>query len=517
MKRIVLVASLILCAGLAVLSCSKDDGPTESTQQSPKIDGFSPTMGPVGTNISITGKNFSATASANTVKIGNTTATVTSASATKIFITVPQGATTGKISVTVGGKTDTAGTFTVTEPVADFPIVEKIINTNGLQEINPTDIIAIVGSGFNPLETYNVIFSGGVQGTIKLIEEGFIRVEVPEGATTGNIILEYNNLSNAIGQVVIVPNPTTYVVGYVSNGNTDTPKLWIDGVPEDIVNSKSVNSIYVDGSDIYVAGKSIDEKATVWINGEPEYLTDGTTEAEANTVVVANGSYYVAGYVATDQNTSKAVTWKDGDVLYEYTDGSSPAAANSLTIKNDIVYAVGYLYDEVKSKDVPMLWINEQANELIGAPSTDSGRSSDVIIDEDGIIYAVGYLNSGNEIRGIRWRYGSSGNTFGDIGKETYISSILLNGTSGVFDSYMAGHMEAETGSIAVLWKSGIQSNLTTTENNGEAYDVAVHKEDVYVVGFENDIAKIWKNGESFLDLNDGNNNFGRAYSIVIK
>ncbi|WP_190810528.1 IPT/TIG domain-containing protein [Flagellimonas sp. S3867] len=105
----------ILFFGLLLLGCGKDDNPEPTAEENPKINSFSPTSGPVGTNIWITGQNFGATPAANVVKIGETTATITSAKATEIFVTVPEGATTGKISVIANGKTNVGGTFTVTK------------------------------------------------------------------------------------------------------------------------------------------------------------------------------------------------------------------------------------------------------------------------------------------------------------------------------------------------------------------------------------------------------------------
>ena len=119
--------ALSLFAVAALWSCSKDDGPSTPTVETPTITGFSPTSGPVGTIVTINGTNFGTTAASNTVKIGTTTATVTSPTATKLTITVPEGATTGKVSVTVGGKTATSSSnFTVVQPVNQAPVIGTI-------------------------------------------------------------------------------------------------------------------------------------------------------------------------------------------------------------------------------------------------------------------------------------------------------------------------------------------------------------------------------------------------------
>jgi len=79
----------------------------------PVILSFSPTSGPVGTKVTITGTSF---AGATKVTFGGVKATTFSVdSSTQITATVPTGAKTGKIQVTTpGGIATSATTFTVT-------------------------------------------------------------------------------------------------------------------------------------------------------------------------------------------------------------------------------------------------------------------------------------------------------------------------------------------------------------------------------------------------------------------
>lgn len=81
-----------------------------ATNTVPLITKVDPTSGSVGTQVTITGTNFSSTLAGNTVKFNGVTASVISSTATQIVATVPTGATTGAITVTATGGTATSST-----------------------------------------------------------------------------------------------------------------------------------------------------------------------------------------------------------------------------------------------------------------------------------------------------------------------------------------------------------------------------------------------------------------------
>jgi len=75
---------------------------------------FHPKSGPVGASVTISGSNFSTDPAQDTVKFNGTTASISSASATTLVVTVPAGATTGTLSITSpGGSVASADSFTV--------------------------------------------------------------------------------------------------------------------------------------------------------------------------------------------------------------------------------------------------------------------------------------------------------------------------------------------------------------------------------------------------------------------
>jgi hypothetical protein len=78
----------------------------------PAIAGFSPTSGAIGTQVTITGTNLAGVVG---VQMGHILTAPDSTADTQVVFTVPQGATTGAITIlTKGGSATSSGTFTVT-------------------------------------------------------------------------------------------------------------------------------------------------------------------------------------------------------------------------------------------------------------------------------------------------------------------------------------------------------------------------------------------------------------------
>lgn len=86
-----------------------------SPPPSPAISTVSPSKAKAGTQVTISGNNFGATPTDNVVKFNGVTAGIISVTASsQILVTVPQGATTGRVTVTtVGGTATSAENFTL--------------------------------------------------------------------------------------------------------------------------------------------------------------------------------------------------------------------------------------------------------------------------------------------------------------------------------------------------------------------------------------------------------------------
>jgi hypothetical protein len=144
----------------------------------PAITSFTPTFGPAGTKVTITGTSFTG---ATTVKIGTKAdPTFKIDSATQITATVQNGAQSGPVSVTTANGTATSSTnFTVgTAPV---PQITSFVPTSGPVGTKVT----LTGTGFTGATS--VTFNGVADTTFKVVSDTQITATVPSTATTGKI------------------------------------------------------------------------------------------------------------------------------------------------------------------------------------------------------------------------------------------------------------------------------------------------------------------------------------------
>jgi len=146
------------------------------TVDGPQITSFSPSSGPIGTQVTITGENFSSATKA--AFNGVTAASFTIDSDTQLRATVPTGASNGVISITNAINTGTsANDYLLTAP----PVVSSFAPSNGPAGAE----ITIVGNHF--ASTTSVAVNGTEALNFIVDSDTQLRVIIPTGATTGKI------------------------------------------------------------------------------------------------------------------------------------------------------------------------------------------------------------------------------------------------------------------------------------------------------------------------------------------
>jgi YD repeat-containing protein len=161
--------------------------------QSPVVlTDFSPAAGGAGTVVTLFGAGFATVPGNNTVKFTGaaTPATVTSATATRLVVTVPAGVSTGKIAVaTAAGSATSSKDFLVLNssgtPALLAPIISSFIPNIGA----PGTAVTITGSRFDILQgATKVEFHPFTKlAPITSITATTIKTNVPAGTTNGRI------------------------------------------------------------------------------------------------------------------------------------------------------------------------------------------------------------------------------------------------------------------------------------------------------------------------------------------
>lgn len=171
-RAVVVMAAALLSIQLLAIPAAQAAAPT--------ITSFTPTSGPIGTSVTITGTNFT-TPAVTAVTFNGVAATFTPpTSATSLTATVPAGATDGPIAVTNADGTATSATnFDVT--ASPVPTITSFTPTSG-----PVGtVVTITGTGFTGASA--VTFGGVAATTFTVGSDTSITATVPAGAVTGPI------------------------------------------------------------------------------------------------------------------------------------------------------------------------------------------------------------------------------------------------------------------------------------------------------------------------------------------
>jgi hypothetical protein len=200
--------------------CSDSPQSPEDPDPTLSISGIVPDEGPVGTEVTISGQGFSATAGENRVLFAGSEAEVSEASATNLTAIVPDGAETGPVSVQVGELSAAGPDFTVTDPSEngdDNLHVDSIDPDSG----PPGTKVSISGEHFGDDEMAAELFFAGTAAVIEEISDTLIVTEVPTGAVSGNVEVVIDGVA-AEGPYFQVEEPAaTYSVsGTVLNKDT---------------------------------------------------------------------------------------------------------------------------------------------------------------------------------------------------------------------------------------------------------------------------------------------------------
>jgi len=180
-----LVVAVPDAAGSGVVAVMVDGktvkGPDFSFQN---ISGINPVKGGKGTQVTITGEGFSTVAANNLIAFNGKSATVVSAGVNQLVVTVPDGVSTGAVTVIVNGQKTVGSVFTVVPP----PVLKTIAPLSGPAGAD----ITITGSYFSSIAGEVSVLFNGKPASIETMADNKLAVKVPAGAGTGTILVLVN-------------------------------------------------------------------------------------------------------------------------------------------------------------------------------------------------------------------------------------------------------------------------------------------------------------------------------------
>jgi RHS repeat-associated protein len=177
----------VVCAGPALAAA-------------PTITSLSPTTGALGATVTIAGTNFGSPQGTSTIKFNGTAATATNWSTTSITVTVPSGATTGNVVVTVSGVASNGKSFTV----VSAPSITSLSITTGAVGA----AVTITGTSFGSTQGSGTVSFNGTGATVTSWNATTIKVTVPSGATTGNVVVFASGVNSSGSSFTVVSAPS---------------------------------------------------------------------------------------------------------------------------------------------------------------------------------------------------------------------------------------------------------------------------------------------------------------------
>ena len=324
----------------------------------PTISSFSPTSGPSGTTVTITGTNFNTTASNNIVWFGAVQATVTAATSTSLSVTVPIGTIYQSITVTditTGLTAYSNEPFIVTFPSSQIIDAAAFASTVDFTAgTNPHNIaigdidgdgkpdLVVTNSSSNTVSVYrNISDSGSITTSSFDTPVNFTTGSSPQGVALGDIdgdgkldLVVTNYYSNTVS---VFRN--TSISGFITTSSFATNVDFTTGsYPQDV----ALGDIDGDGKTDLVVTNYGSNTVSVYRNTS----TSGsiTTSSFATPVDFTTGynPYSVAiGDIDGDGKPDLAVTNYSDNTVSIYRNTSTPGSITTSSLATSINFTTG--------------------------------------------------------------------------------------------------------------------------------------------------------------------------------
>ena len=298
----------------------------------PTISSLSPASGAVGTSVTITGINFQAAQGTSTVTFKGTVATPTSWSSTQIKATVPSGAATGNVVVTVGGLASNGKSFAVNPT----PAIASASPTSGSVGV----LVTITGANFGNSQGSSSVKFNGTSATPSSWSATQIVAPVPSAATTGKLVVHTSGVDVSGGSFRIVTitslavSPANLTLPLLSRQRFMAIATNSDGTTENIAASVSWSSAAT------TIG-TIDATGVLTAAGQGSTTVQATFGSlNSSTSLTVNGRSFVpvSNSLIQARSNHTATLLPDGKVLIAGGYGGYPNSGSYATLASAEIY-----------------------------------------------------------------------------------------------------------------------------------------------------------------------------------
>ncbi len=282
---------------------------------------------------------------------------------------------------------------------------------------------------------------------------------------------------------------------FITGVSGDSAIYWKNGVANLLGGIYTANSIFVSGSDIYIAGeRSINGNsgAALLKDGTVNMLADETKSpvSYAYSVMGSGTDIYVAGYTYSTGNV--ATYWKNQSPVYV---GGLWSTASSVFVSGSDVYVAGGSAISGINLNAATLWKNGTA--AILTKTGEAGYATSIFVSRNDVYVAGTKYVIGAPAGSKTAAYWKNGVVTELSSNNASANAIYVAGN----DVYVAGSEMVNGISVATYWKNGVATHLMKGPTESNASSIAVAGDDVYVAGnvtntvngFPN--ATYWKNG----------------------
>ena len=365
------------------------------------IFAWAPSHGAAGTPVTIYGQAFSTNPAANTVSFNGIAALVTSATATQLVTSVPSGASTGPIQVTIGSQAARSATSFVVDGTGIPPLISQVSPL----VVVAGDKVTVSGTHLDPVQGATTVSLGGAQGQLSAVSDTQLQFAVPANAGSGQVTVQTPYGQNVSTSTVLVL-PSGYSAakladtGYAAiNGSAAkltigaggqtgaitfiaTASSWLSLQASSIVSTANNlrYSIYGLGNQVIASGIISASSPSIHL---PQLRSNGTyvalftpdTDGATLTIAVKSDATLASGGTATASTT---VPGQSTRVLFSATAGQ--------TLALDIVSATtipanSYIYYTVYSPNGAIYTTsNISGNGLINLPNLSAAGTYQVLI-----------------------------------------------------------------------------------------------------------------------------------------